>query len=196
MQIYKKIILALWTISLLLAVSVKAQKFSLDRLNSTIGFSVKNLKVFTVEGKFKKFAGFIDYHPSKDQFKEVYVNIDVDTIDTENDDRDAHLKSKDFFHVRNEVYDIVSANQFMEFKAKNFTLKEGADFAGSLKILKIQKQVKFKIEKKTIIQDNSGGISKIKIVANGSINRHDFGLTWQKPSDGAKKQDCGKICGR
>ncbi len=179
--------------ALFLSLPIWAGKHSLDTRGSTIGFSVKHLSVLPVKGKFTKFEGFVDYSTDKDKIDEVYIKIDVDTINTSNDDRDAHLKSKDFFHVRNDVYDIVPENRYIEFRAKNFSLKKASTLKGSLKILKTKKEVIFQVKKKTVKTKDS--VSKISVVAEGKINRKHFGLSWQKPSSGLKEKIAGKFVG-
>ena len=85
----------------------KTVRYNIDKAHSSIEFSVKHLGLVPVKGRFNNFEGYVDYHPKKKKITNAYIKIDVDSINTNNEDRDAHLKSKDFFHVRNETYDIV-----------------------------------------------------------------------------------------
>ena len=170
-----------------------AGEFVLDSKRSSIGFSVKHLNLLPVKGKFTGFSGKANYDAAKDETANIHVKIDVDTIDTQNDDRDAHLKSKDFFHVRSEVYDIVPENRYIEFKADGFSLQKSSALDGSLKILKTEKKVNFQITKKTF--KNKKHPAEVEIQASGKINRQDFGLTWQKPSSGLKEKIAGKFVG-
>ncbi len=170
-----------------------AGEFALDSKRSSIGFSVKHLNLLPVKGKFTEFSGKALYDAAKDETASIHIKIDVDSIDTQNDDRDAHLKSKDFFHVRSEVYDIVPENRYIEFKSDNFSLQKSSTLEGSLKILKTEKKVNFQITKKTFKKKKHP--AEVEIQASGKINRQDFGLTWQKPSSGLKEKIAGKFVG-
>jgi len=73
------------------------QTWKIDSVHSEIGFKVKHLMVTTVKGKFSKFEGEVKT-PSEDLTKaEISFSADVDSINTNNDMRDGHLKSPDFF---------------------------------------------------------------------------------------------------
>ncbi|MCY4524434.1 MAG: YceI family protein [Halobacteriovoraceae bacterium] len=170
-----------------------AKKFIIDSSHSSIEFSVKHLGLFPVKGRFTKFEGFIDVDVKKMKAKKVFIKIDVDSIKTDNDDRDAHLKSKDFFHVRNDVFDIVDANRYITFNTRGFSLKGTKKLKGKLRILKEKKTVNFSVKINSM--EKQGSVWKIGIVANGKINRKDYGLTWQKPSSGTKEKVAGKFVG-
>ena len=182
-----------WTIFLiLLALSSNAlaEKFELDKAHSSVEFSVKHLGLFPVKGRFTKFTGSVDYNVRKGVITEVYIKVDADSINTGNDDRDAHLKNKDFFHVRNDVFDLIEKNRYLEFWAKNYSLKSPRH-KGKLKILKTKRPIELAIQTKTLPAKKM----RIGIMAEGEINRQQFGLTWQKSSSGLKEKLAGKFVG-
>ena len=170
-----------------------AKKFTIDSSHSFIEFSVKHLGLSPVMGRFTKFTGFIDVDLKKMVARKVSIKIDVDSIKTDNDDRDAHLKNKDFFHVRNDVFDIIPANRYMNFNANNFSINSTSKLTGKLRILKKEKQIELAVKIKKM---NKGkNLWKIGITADGKIDRRDFGLTWQKPSAELKEKIAGKFVG-
>ena len=172
---------------------LSAKRFTIDPDHGSIKFSVKHLALSPVVGGFTKYSGFIDVDLKKRMVRKAFIKIDVDSIKTDNDDRDAHLKSKDFFHVRNDVYDIIPANRHMEFTANSFSLKNTLKLRGMLRILKKKREVDLAVKIKNM---NKGGhLWKIGITANGMIDRKNYGLTWQKPTSGLKEKIAGKFVG-
>ena len=167
--------------------SAFAQKYVVDSVHSTIGFSVKHLGLFPVKGRFKKYDGTVTL---KGKTMTASLEIDVDSINTDNEDRDAHLKSKDFFHIRDDLYEIVPHNRYIQFTSRDFSLNDGK-IKGELKILKTKKKIT--LNSKVSIMKMGEKIDRIGISARGRINRKDFGLTWQKPATGAKEKIAGKF---
>ena len=169
-----------------------AKKFLLDTSHSSIEFSVKHLGIVPVRGRFKVFDGSFDFDPKSGLAKNLVVRVDVDSIDTNEDDRDAHLKSRDFFHVRNEFYNIIEENRYLVFRSKSFSLTS-KNMSGDLKILKTIRPVRLK----SVISPLKGthGVEKIGIQAEGVVDRQKFGLTWQKPSTGFLSRVAGKFVG-
>ncbi len=177
----------------LFCLPLEAKQFKLDPKRSSAGFSVKHLNLLPVKGNFAGLSGEAVYDAQRDMITRVHVKIDADTIDTKNDDRDAHLKSKDFFHVRSEVYDLIPENRYIEFQASTVAFHKAASIQGSLKILKVEKTVNFQIDKKNLKKGSEG--DEVELQVSGSINRQHFGLTWQKPSTGLKEKLAGKFVG-
>ena len=162
--------------------------YQIDKAHSSIEFSVKHLGLLPVKGRFTKFEGSFDYHSKKNIITNIYIKIDADSINTDNSNRDAHLRNKDFFHVRNDVYDIIEKNRYIEFWADNYSLKS-AQHTGKLKILKSKRKVKLNIQAKAITSPKK----RIGIMASGKIDRRHFGLTWQKA--GTKEKLASKLVG-
>lgn len=179
--------IALW------GISADARKFVLDPAHSSIEFSVKHLGLVPVRGKFKVFNGSFDLDEKTGQTTNLVVRIDVDSINTNEEDRDAHLKSKDFFHVRSDTYDIIEKNRYIEFRASSPLNLNSRKIKGNLKILKTSKTITLNAETKPL--KTKQGIEMIGVQANGQINRQHFGLTWQKPSTGLLAKVAGKFVG-
>lgn len=145
-------------------------KWNLDPTHSELNFKVKHLVISTVTGSFNSFEASVE--TSTEDFDGASVSFagDVSTIDTNNADRDGHLKSGDFFDV--EKY------PKMTFSNGKLT-KKGGDYAlvGDLTIKDVTKQVTLKTTYGGTVVDPYGQ-TKAGFELEGEINRKDFGLTW------------------
>lgn len=183
----KKIVL----LFLLFAVPCLAQDYYLDKAHSSIEFSVKHLGLFPVKGKFKDIEGSTKI--KKGVAKDIYIKINVDSIDTNEEDRDAHLKSKDFFHVRDDLYELVPKNRYIEFWLKSYDFSnKKSTIRGKLKILKTKKSIPLKV---TVSSLKANGGVVYGVVGRGKLNRKHFKLSWQKPTTGTKEKLAGKFVG-
>jgi polyisoprenoid-binding protein YceI len=146
-------------------------KWAIDPAHTEIQFKVKHLVISTVSGKFEKFDGAV--HTSSSDFSdaEVEFSADVNSINTGQPDRDAHLKSADFFDAANYPKIV--------FKSKNFK-KTGDDtyiMTGDLTIRGTTKTVELNVEYGGTTKDPWGN-TKAGFEITGKINRKDFGLAW------------------
>lgn len=146
-------------------------KWGIDVTHSEVHFKVKHLVIATVTGSFKKFSGEVT--SEGEDFNNAVVNfsIDVNSIDTNQADRDAHLKSEDFF----------AAAQYANITFSNGLLKkvagENYKLIGDLTLRDVTKTVELAVEFGGIVKDPWGNI-KAGFELNGKINRKDFGLSW------------------
>jgi len=144
-------------------------KWVLDPTHSELTFKVKHMMITNIKGEFKNFSVEVD---GEDIFKSnVNVTIDASSINTNNGDRDNHLKSADFFDVEN--------HKELSFKSTSFTQKEDDDYElkGILTIKGISKEVKLEVEFGGINKDPWGN-EKAGLSISGKINRKDWGLNW------------------
>jgi polyisoprenoid-binding protein YceI len=146
-------------------------KWSIDPMHSEVDFKVKHLMISTVTGHFNKFN--LDVVTDGDDFttaSEILFTADIDSIDTNNDQRDAHLKSEDFFHAAKHAQ--------LEFKGANYeTNGDVAKLYGDLTIKGVTKPVSLKVEFGGIATDPYGQ-TKAGFTVTGKISRKEFGLTW------------------
>jgi len=146
------------------------RNWTLDPAHSDIGFSIKHLVISTVRGSFNVFSGTL-VTPQHDSFTNAIFSllIDVYSIDTNNRDRDEHLKSPDFFN----------ADGFpqIEFKSTDFKHLEGDDYklTGQLTIKGITKEVTFDVLFGGEAKDGFG-IMRAGFEIKGIINRNDFDI--------------------
>ncbi|SFQ38655.1 YceI family protein [Hymenobacter arizonensis] len=148
-----------------------ATKWVIDPTHSEVQFKIKHLVISTVTGSFKSFQGSI--HTEGDTFENANVEftLDVDSIDTNQEQRDGHLKSEEFF----------DAAQFPQIKFESTSfIKESDDtyqLHGRLTMKDVTKPV-------TLVAEFGGsavdfyGNHKAGFEVSGKINRKEFGLTW------------------
>ncbi len=89
----KKLILTV----LVLSSTIFASTFQIDVAHSKIAFKVKHMAISNAYGTFSKYDATIDYDVPTKKLTTLLANIDVNSIDTENEKRDSHLKSAEFF---------------------------------------------------------------------------------------------------
>jgi polyisoprenoid-binding protein YceI len=145
-------------------------KWVLDPMHSEVQFKVKHLVISTVTGFFKSFEGSLETENEDFTGANITFSLDVNSIDTNQDQRDGHLKSADFFDA--EKYPKIS------FKSTSFT-KDGDDYklVGDLTIKDVTKPVTLTVEHGGIAGDFYGN-TKAGFEITGKINRKEFGLTW------------------
>ncbi len=145
-------------------------KWVLDPTHSEVQFKVKHLVISTVSGFFKSFEGSLTTDNDNFENAEIDFSLDVNSIDTNQEQRDGHLKSPEFFDA--EKYPKIS------FKSTSFT-KNGDDYKlqGNLTIKDITKPVTLDVELGGSATDFYGN-TKAGFEITGKINRKEFGLTW------------------
>lgn len=166
----KKTILSL----LLVSGVAQAAPYTLDTTHMDVGFSVKHLMISNVKGRFDKVAGSFDFDSSKKQIKDIDVTIDVSSVNTNEPDRDKHLKNADFFDVEKFPK--------MTFKSDKveFDGKKGKIF-GTLTIKDKSKKVALDFTFNG--EAEFMGTKKVAFSASTKIDRKEFGLTWNKNLD-------------
>jgi polyisoprenoid-binding protein YceI len=144
-------------------------KWVIDPMHSEILFRVKHLMISNVKGEFRKFSGEID----GDDFttSEIKINIDATSIFTNEDSRDNHLRSADFFDVVNHPELTFRGLSLEKIHDENYTL------IGLLTIKGITHEVSLDAEFGGINKDPMGN-EKAGFSVSGTINRKNFDLTW------------------
>lgn len=145
-------------------------KWVLDPTHSEVQFKVKHLVISTVSGFFKSFEGSLTTDNEDFENAQVEFSLDVNSIDTNQEQRDGHLKGPDFFDA--EKYPKIT------FTSTSFT-KDGDDYKlnGNLTIKDVTKPVSLNVEYGGSAGDFYGN-TKAGFEVTGKINRKDFGLTW------------------
>ena len=174
----KKKILFLFAAAILLAYSIgfAADTFVPDPVHSSVVFTVKHLVISKVSGKFKEFDAVVVYDPADVTKSSITGKIKTNSITTDNENRDADLKSDHFFDV--EKYPEITFQSTKVAKAG-----KNVQVTGNLTMHGVTKQVTFPVTINGPIKDPRGN-SKIGIEANLTINRQDYGVAWNKPLEG------------
>lgn len=158
--------------SFVFATSVFAQTWNLDRSHSGVKFTVSHMVITDVDGSFKEFE--VKATPNaKGELEKVEATIKVESIDTENKDRDNHLRSADFFDAENHP-EIKFVSTKIEKKGKN-----GLKIHGDLTMRGVTKKVVLDGKFNGQVKDPWGN-TKVGYTATTSVNRFDYGLQWNK----------------
>lgn len=145
--------------------------WAIDPTHSEIQFKVKHLVISTVTGYFRSFEGALAN--AKEDFSDakIHFSADIDSIDTNNEQRDGHLKSDDFFGAENFPK--------LTFESTSFTKtgEDTFDLVGNITIKGVTKEISLKAELGGMAVDPYGN-QKAGFEINGKINRKEFGLSW------------------
>jgi polyisoprenoid-binding protein YceI len=150
-------------------------KWTLDKVHSGVLFSVAHLVVSDVEGSFKSFDGSMEN--TKPDFSDATISfvIDVNSVSTDNENRDKHLKSNDFFNV----------DSFPQMKFISTSFKPVGDnkykLMGYLTIRNVTKPVIFDVNYGG--QVNAMGGTHAGFKAKTTINRFDYNLKWDRATE-------------
>jgi polyisoprenoid-binding protein YceI len=146
--------------------------WNLDPAHTVAEFKVKHMMIANVKGHFSKISGALirdESDPAKDR---VEATIEAASIDTSNDQRDAHLKSPDFFHVEK--------FPTLHFRSTGINVAGEGELSveGDLTIRGVTRKVRFEVEGPTPPAKDPWGNTRVGLSATTKINRKDFGLTW------------------
>ncbi len=166
------------TLAVLLAVAapaVRAEIYEIDSVHSSVGFRIRHL-VGKVPGRFTKFAGTISYEPGKPETWQAEARIDANSINTDNEKRDGHLRTADFF-------DTAKCPEIVFKSTKVVAVKDGAaKLHGQLTMHCVTKPVILDLEIGGAATDPWGN-PRAGFSATGTLNRKDFGIVWNKILD-------------
>src|SRR5580765_2465063 len=152
---------------------MRTERWEIDSSHSSVHFSVRHLVIAKVRGTFGRWSGTVQVPDGDFSKATVAVTIDASSIDTGVGDRDKHLKSADFFDVE----------KFPElrFVGKRVQPRSGneIDVVGDLTIKGITREVILRVEQHGQAKDPWGNV-RSAFTAKTSIDRKDFGLTWNQ----------------
>jgi len=150
---------------------METTKWTLDPAHSELKFKIKHMMISNVTGNFNKFN--VEATTDSEDFSKAKITAtaDLNSIDTNNEQRDNHLKSGDFFET--EKYPEAKFESTSVAKKNN----DEYEVKGNLTIKGVTKPVTLNAEFGGIAKDPYGNI-KAGFTVNGKINRKDFGLNW------------------
>lgn len=159
------------------ALPATAQTWKIDSAHSSATFAVKHMMVSNVHGRFGKVEGTVVYDGKNVAAAQVDTTIDATTITTDNEKRDAHLKSPDFFDA--------AGFPTITFKSKRVEAVVGGKFKliGDLTMRGKTKEVVLDAEGPTA-PVNAQGSERIGVTATTTLNRQDYGVSWSRTMDG------------
>ena len=150
-------------------------KWALDKAHSNVKFTVTHMVVSEVEGTFKIFDGRMESTKPDYSDAKISFTVDVNSINTDNENRDKHLKSDDFFN----------AEKFPQMKFESTAFKPLGNnkykLEGNLTIRDVTKPVSFDVNYGGSINTQRGAKSGFK--AKTTINRFDYNLKWDRATE-------------
>lgn len=151
---------------------ISTTTWNIDPTHSVAEFKVKHMMISNVKGQFAKVSGNLTLEESEPANSHVEARIEAASIETRDAQRDAHLKSADFFDV--EKFPVLS------FQSTRVTLVGEGELAveGDLTIRDVTRKVTFQVDGPTAPAKDPWGNTRIAVSATTKINRKDFGLTW------------------
>ena len=146
--------------------------WNIDPVHSLAEFKVRHMMIANVRGHFAKVTGTLILDESDLTQSRAEASIEADSIETRDLQRDAHLKSPDFFDV--EKFPTLS------FKSTSISLVRDGQLSveGHLTIRDVTRKVLFTVEGPTPPTKDPWGNTRVAVSASTKINRKDFGLTW------------------
>ncbi len=147
--------------------------WNVDGTHSNVKFSVSHLVVSTVEGYFKIFSGTVLSKSPDFNNANIAFTVDVSSINTDNEQRDKHLKSDDFFNAEKYPKMSFTSTSFKKTKGNYYVLE------GNLTIRDVTKKVKFAVVYGGTVKDPWGG-TRAGFKATTTISRQEYGLKWNK----------------
>ena len=169
-----KNIYKLMVVLVLLSTTLIAQvSWKLDKPHTKIGFTVTHMLITDVDGNFKEYSGSIVSQNDDFQNAKIEFEAEIASIFTDNNSRDKHLKSDDFFN----------AEKFptLKFVSKSFTKIEGKNYklVGDFTMKGVTKEVTFDVKYNGTITD-PWGKTRAGFKISGEIDRFDYNLNWNK----------------
>jgi polyisoprenoid-binding protein YceI len=154
--------------------AASADTWQIDPVHTTVGFSVRHMTISTVRGQFNKVAGTITANDNDPATAVIEATIDTASIDTHSPDRDSDLKSANFLDV--------AKYPTMTFKSKKIEAAGPGKYnvVGDLTLHGVTKEVTLAVEATGAPIKDPWGNMRAGATATTTINRKDFGLTWNK----------------
>jgi len=146
--------------------------WNIDPAHSVAEFKVKHMMISNVKGQFPKLSGVLTLDESNRTNSHVAAVIEAASIETRDEQRNAHLKSADFFHVEK------FPTLYFKSSRVNLVGDGEATVEGDLTIRGVTRKVTFSVEGPTPPAKDPWGNTRIAVSATTKINRKDFGLTW------------------
>jgi polyisoprenoid-binding protein YceI len=152
---------------------MKTNKWNIDVTHSGVSFTIRHMVVSKVRGRFAKFSGALNLDDDDMTRSTIEATIDAASIDTGTPERDAHLRSADFFDVE----------KFPELRFRGSRIEKlGEDHyrvIGELTIRDVTREVSLDVEAGGQAKDPWGN-ERVGFVAKATLDRKDFGLKWNQ----------------
>ncbi len=167
----KTIIISALILAAKVFANAQTTQWGYDDTHAKVGFSISHFGISETEGKFTKFSGSVLSDKPDFSDAKIDITIDVNSINTEAPQRDAHLKSADFFDV--------AKFPSIVFKSKKLTAagKNKYKLTGDITMHGVTKEIVLDVIYKGTVVDPFKN-TKAGFKLSGTLNRNDFGLSW------------------
>lgn len=165
----KSLMAFILTLLMLTGTASAQTNWAIDKSHTKIGFAVDHLVISEVEGYFRTFDGKVSSKGDDFQDATIEFSVEINSINTDNKDRDNHLKSDDFFNAEKYPKMTFKSTSFKKVKDKKYKL------TGDLTIRNTTKRVDFDVTFNGIVKDPWGN-TKAGFKITGELNRFDYGL--------------------
>jgi polyisoprenoid-binding protein YceI len=171
---YRKFIVLAGLAALLVAQPLLAAEFKVDHAHTNVGFRVAHMVITKVNGSFNEFDASFHYDPEDMSMFSLTATIQVASIDTNNDQRDNHLRSSDFFDA--------ASHPTITFQSTGLSMMgDGYVLKGDFTIRGMTKEIEMPI---TITGPvDFGDNTVIGVSGSFTIDRQDFGVSWSRSLD-------------
>lgn len=150
---------------------METKNWTPDASHSTIGFTVKHMMFSKVAGRFDDYQATIEMADGNFETAQLKFEAKSDSINTNNPERDGHLKSQDFFNAE--------INPTVNFESTNITKKSENDYTveGNLTMNGITNPITLDAEYSGVMKDPWGN-DRIALVMTGKVDRHNWDMKW------------------
>ncbi len=159
----------------------KTTLWKIDPAHSEVNFKVRHMMISTVTGRFEKFDGKIEAEDDSFRNAQFTFSAEVASINTNNKDRDTHLRSDDFFGADDHAH--------LTFKSESF---DGERMIGDITIKGKTQQIELEVNYNGTVTDPYGQ-TKAGFEVEGQLSRKDFGLTWNAVTEAGSVVVADKI---
>ena len=149
--------------------SYAAQTFKIDPVHSSIIFKINHLGVTSFYGRFNNPSGTLTIDKNAPENNSAEIMVKVENVDTDNDERDAHLKSQDFFHADQYPDIVFKSASFKKLKNDQFEVSGNLTFHG------VTRQIVIKVNQTGAVNDPWGNF-RMGFETSFTILRSDFGM--------------------
>jgi len=148
---------------------MKTTKWLLDPAHSELTFKIKHLMISNVSGAFTNFSAKVETDETDFSKANIHLTAEMNSISTNNEQRDAHLRNSDFFEVEKFPQLKFTSTKIQQTDDESFNLY------GNLTLKGVTKPVKLNMEFNGIVKDPQGQ-EKAGFLVSGKINRNDWGI--------------------
>ncbi len=153
---------------------MRKEKWKIDQVHSRLEFTVRHMMISNIKGIFTNFHALIIADPEDLTHAEVEFSIDANSIHTHKEERDEHLRSEDFFDVKNHPKIKFKVTEIKKLNQVKYNL------IGDFTMIGITKPLIFAIEFEGKAKDLMTKEEVVGFTGHTKINRSDFGLNWNK----------------